>query len=198
MKKRREYFGSHAEEWDKNFTAEELEILSHLINSIEIKSGSRIVDLGCGTGILFDFLRRRVSESGIVIGIDFSTRMSKRAHRNFPFENCLPLNADAHNLPLKSDIFDLAISFAAFAHFTEHGKVIDEVARILKKNGRFHIIHLLGSQELARHHHYAGGPVALDHLPSRENMTKLFEDSRFGDIQIIDRPGLYHASGVRR
>jgi ubiquinone/menaquinone biosynthesis C-methylase UbiE len=197
MKKRREYFGSFAEEWDKNFTAEDLEILSDLINSIEIKSGDKIVDLGCGTGILFDLLRRKIGDSGIVVGIDFSSRMSKRARRNFPFDNCLPFNADAHNLPLKTNSFNLVISFAAFAHFTEHGKVIAEVSRILKKDGGFHIIHLLGSQELAKHHHYAGGPVAMDHLPPRENMIKLFENNQFGNIRLIDRPGLYHASGVK-
>lgn len=197
MKNRREYFGAHAEEWDKNFTAEELQILSDLINTIEIKSGYKIVDLGCGTGVLFDLLRRKVGGSGMVIGIDFSTRMAKRAHRNFPFENCHPLNADAHNLPLKSDSFNQVISFAAFAHFTEHGKVIEEVARILKKNGRLHIIHLLGSQELARHHHHAGGPVASDHLPPQENMIKLLKNNHFGEIQLVDRPGLYHACGVK-
>ena len=50
MDSRREYFDAFAEEWDKMFTAEDLEQLSHLIESFDIKEHDKIVDLGCGTG----------------------------------------------------------------------------------------------------------------------------------------------------
>ena len=72
MESRKEYFESFADEWDKNFTAEDLEILAFFLESFNIKVGHRIVDLGCGTGVLFDNLRRKVGPSGMVVGIDFS------------------------------------------------------------------------------------------------------------------------------
>jgi phosphatidylethanolamine/phosphatidyl-N-methylethanolamine N-methyltransferase len=133
MDERREYFESYADEWDKMFTAEDLEIVSFLLDSFKIKAGAKVVDLGCGTGVLFDFLRRRVGEEGLVVGIDFCYGMIKRARRNFPFGNIYEIDADAESLPLKNGAFDYAITFAAFAHFVNPQSVVNEVGRVLKQ-----------------------------------------------------------------
>lgn len=197
MDKRRAYFESMAEEWDKEFTAEDLDILSFLIGSFEIKSGSIVVDLGCGTGILFDMLRRKVGDDGMVIGVDYCTSMVKKAHLNFPFENVYEIDADAEKLPLMTDSADLAVCFATFAHFTDPLKVMNEVSRVLKSNGQFHIIHLLGSQELEDYHQKVGGPIANDRLPSSDDMNHLFKKADFINIRITDHPGLYVATGTK-
>jgi len=198
MDARREYFESSAEDWDKNFTAEDLEVLSHFLESFNVKKGDRIVDLGCGTGVLFDNLRRMVGPAGLVLGLDFSRHMARKAKRNFPFDNCLVIDADAHNIPLPDSAFDMVISFAAFAHFADKGRVISEVARILKPGRSFHILHLLGSKELVAHHHQAGGPVSMDHLPSGEELRKMLIDAHFDEITLTDHQGLYLASAVKR
>jgi ubiquinone/menaquinone biosynthesis C-methylase UbiE len=197
MDDRRKYFESFAEDWDKNFIAEDLEILSDVIKSFKIKTGWHVIDLGCGTGVLFDMLRRLVGPKGMVLGIDFATRMLQRARKNFPFDNCLVIDADAAQLPIKSETFDLAVSFASFPHFADHKSVMNEVARILKPGGSFHILHLLSSKELNSHHYTAGGPVAKDHLPPQEAMIRLFDQSHFLNVKITDHPGLYLASGIK-
>ncbi len=195
MDNRREYFESFADDWDKNFTAEDLEFLTFLIDTFNLKSGNRVVDLGCGTGVLFDIIRRRVGDSGMVVGVDFSSRMAHKALQNFPFRNCFAIDADVEQLPLQSGYFHLAVSFASFAHFAHPDRVIAEVARVLQPGAPFHIIHLLGSRELARHHHHAGGPVAHDVLPSADKMNEMFRSAGFDRIDIVDQHGLYHASG---
>jgi len=198
MESRKEYFESFADEWDKNFTAEDLEILAFFLESFNIKVGHRIVDLGCGTGVLFDNLRRKVGPSGMVVGIDFSRRMTHKAKLNFPFSNCMVIDADTENLPLKAGVFDKVISFAAFAHFTDKKKVIMEASRILKSGGALYILHLLGSRELENHHHQAGGPVAMDLLPPRERMIQILEEGQFINASIADQHGLYLASAIRK
>ncbi len=198
MESRREYFESFAEEWDKNFTAEDLEILSYQIDLFKIRVGGRVLDLGCGTGVLFDNLRRKVGASGLVVGVDFSGKMIHKARQNFPFDNCIVIGADAENLPLKAQIFDLVISFASFAHFADKRKVIMEASRILRPEGSLHILHLLGSKELENHHHQAGGPVAKDHLPPREKMMQMLAEGQFTGATITDHHGLYLASAVRK
>lgn len=197
MDSRREYFDAFAEEWDKMFTAEDLEQLSHLVESFDIKVNDKIVDLGCGTGVLFDLLRRRVGPKGLVVGVDLSEEMVKKAHKNFPFNNILEIDADAEMLPLKSDLFNVAISFAAFAHFTHQELVMEEAARILKKGSKFYIIHLLSSKELDSYHHEAGGPVAKDSIPPMDKMKEIFDQGRFVDVSITDHPGLYLAVGTK-
>lgn len=197
MNNRREYFDSFAEEWDKMFTAEDLEVLSFLIESFDIKQGDKVADLGCGTGVLFDLLRRRVGNEGLIVGVDFSPAMIHKARQNFPFENIVTIDADAEMLPLRSNWFDLAISFAAFAHFTNQELVMEEASRILKQGGKFYIIHLLSSKELETYHHHAGGPVAEDQIPPLETMKELFERGSFVNVKITDHPGLYLAIGTK-
>jgi len=107
------------------------------------------------------------------------------------------IDADAEMLPLKSGWFDVAISFASFAHFEHHELVMEEASRILKKDGKFYIIHLLSSKEFETYHHETGGPVAEDQIPPVEKMRELFERGHFVDVQITDHPGLYLAVGTR-
>jgi demethylmenaquinone methyltransferase/2-methoxy-6-polyprenyl-1,4-benzoquinol methylase len=197
MDERRKYFESYADDWDKMFTAEDLEILSFLIDSFDVKPGAKVIDLGCGTGVLFDIIRRKVGDRGMVVGVDFCTKMVKKARRNFPFTNIYEIDADVEFLPLKSNAFDYAVTFAAFAHFTDSKAVMEETSRVLKPGGAFHIIHLLGSKELEEHHQTVGGPVAEDHLPGREEMMNLFEHGHFINVKITDHPGLYLASGIK-
>ena len=113
---RKKYFEACADEWDKSFTAEDYEILSFLIDSFNISKKAKIADLGCGTGIMFDMLRRKVGSDGMIVGVDFSGRMVKKARQNFPFDNVYEVDGDVEDLPLQSGSFDMAISFAAFAH----------------------------------------------------------------------------------
>jgi demethylmenaquinone methyltransferase/2-methoxy-6-polyprenyl-1,4-benzoquinol methylase len=198
MDNRKKYFESYTDEWDKMFTSEDLEILSFLIDSFNIQTGTKVIDLGCGTGILFDMLRRKVGKDGMVVGVDFCPKMVRKARQNFPFETISEIDADVENLPLKECIFDCAISFAAFAHFTDFRKVMQEVARVLKSGGLFHIVHLMSSKELDDYHHKAGGPVANDQLPSDEDMMALFNHGNFTNAKITDHPGLYLASAAKK
>lgn len=197
MDERKSYFESCADDWDKMFTAEDLEILSFLIDSFNIKEGSKVVDLGCGTGVLFDMMRRKTGPEGMVVGVDFSSRMVRRARKNFPFRNVYEVDGNVEELPLKADTFDYAVSFAAFAHFANPRKVVEEVSRVLKTGGQFHIIHLLSSKELEEYHHEVGGPVANDHLLSREDMMAVLERGQFINVKITDHPGLYLTTAVK-
>ena len=70
------HYDQLAAEWDLRFTAEDLEFLTFKVDQFGVKKGMDILDLGCGTGILFDILRRRVGKSGTVTGIDFSLEMA--------------------------------------------------------------------------------------------------------------------------
>jgi demethylmenaquinone methyltransferase/2-methoxy-6-polyprenyl-1,4-benzoquinol methylase len=93
------FFDQLAAEWDLMFTAEDLERLEHLVAGLDVAEGMQILDLGCGTGILFDLIRRRVGDSGSVTGVDFSLLMAERALRNFPFPNVNVIDADASMMP---------------------------------------------------------------------------------------------------
>ena len=191
-----EFFDRLAAEWDLHFTAEDLERLSHIIDTLGVEKGMNVLDLGCGTGVLFDMIRRRVGEEGTVSGVDFSIQMAKLAHRNFPFPNVNVVDADASALPFRNSTFDMGISFSAFPHFTDQQGTLVEVDRVLKPGAPFYILHLISSDELSAMHSQIGGPVEKDKLPGAEKMRKMFDTSSFTDVKIEDHPGLYVASAV--
>ncbi len=188
-----EFFDALAAEWDFNFTAEDLERLQRIVDRLEIKEGMTVLDLGCGTGILFDMVRRKVGKSGSITGVDFSFQMAQKAHRNFPFDNVNVVDADAINLPFADSTFDAAVAFASFPHFSDQKRAVEETHRVLKNDGPFYIIHLSSSKELSEVHQRVGGVVERDQLPPEEQMTAILNDGKFRDVSIEDHPGLYLA-----
>ena len=194
--KHQHFFDSLAAEWDLMFTTEDIERLSHLVDGLGMTEGMNILDLGCGTGILFDMLRRRIGQNGSVTGVDFSIEMAQKAHRNFPFANVNVINADATVLPFTDSIFDMAVAFSAFPHFSDQQKAIDETHRVLKPQARFYIIHLISSKELSRLHRAIGGIVEHDEIPPETKLREMLNTSKFIDVTIEDHPGLYLATAV--
>ncbi len=193
---KKKFFDQIAPHWDLSFTAEDFERLPRVLDTLPIRPGMSILDLGCGTGIMFDYLRRKVGNSGSVVGIDLSSKMALKARQNFPFENIDILAAEAGHLPFAESVFDMAIAFSAFPHFTDQQKAISEAHRVLRKGAPLYIIHLLSSRELAEVHHRAGGAVEHDCLPSKEDLHRMLSAGGFTDISIDDQPSLYLASAV--
>ncbi len=92
-------------------------------------AGQRVLDLGCGDGIL----TARLAEAGAdVLGIDSSPDMVAAA-RGRGIDAVL---ADAHELPFKRE-FDAVFSNAALHWMTQPDRVIAGVGRVLKPGGRF-------------------------------------------------------------
>ena len=194
--KHQAFFDLLAAKWDLAFTAEDLERLSHVVDSLEVRKEMDILDLGCGTGILFDMLRRKVGESGSITGVDFSIEMAQMAHRNFPFANVNVVDADAAILPFADSSFDMVVAFSAFPHFSNQQRVIDETHRVLKPKSRFYIIHLVSSRELSELHHEIGGAVEHDEIPPEAKLRKMLNSGKFTDVKIDDQPGRYLASAI--
>jgi len=194
--KHQAFYDQLAAEWDLEFTAVDLEFLSHLVDRLPVSESMHILDLGCGTGVLFDMLRRRVTKSGSVTGVDFSFQMAETAHRNFPFSNVNVVDADAVQLPFADSSFDMAVAFSAFPHFSDQQKALDETHRVLKPHARFYIIHLASSKELSEIHQKIGGVLENDEIPPATRLHEMFDNSDFGDVSIEDHPGLYLASAT--
>ncbi len=102
-----------------------------LVDLLAPKAGERILDLGCGTGVLTAVIAERGAE---VFGIDRSPEMVAQAKSKFPaleFEV-----VDATQMKFAAD-FDAVFSNAVLHWIPEAEKVIAGVARALKPGGRF-------------------------------------------------------------
>jgi ubiquinone/menaquinone biosynthesis C-methylase UbiE len=93
---------------------------------IENPLHGRILDLGCGTGLLADFLQRKI------YGVDISFQMVKRAK---PKE--LVVEADIDFLPFRNSVFDVVLSFTSLQNLPSLDYIFEEVRRVLKGNCPF-------------------------------------------------------------
>jgi len=99
--------------------------------------GKRVLDLSCGEGYNTRVLARRGAK---VVGVDFSRKMIELASQREKDEK-LGIDyyvSDAANLrEFRSGYFDLVTCFMALMDIERYEDAISEVARVLKKNGRF-------------------------------------------------------------
>ena len=105
-----------------------------LIGNIE---GERVLDLACGEGYNTRILAKKGAK---VTGVDFSERMIEKAReketeQNLGITYIASDAADLKDLPSKS--FDLVTCFMSLQDIENYKKAISEVARVLKKKGRF-------------------------------------------------------------
>lgn len=94
----------------------------------------RGLDLGCGDGILTDVLLDEVGQRDLV-GIDLDP-LETTAARRYPFYSAVhTCSADA--IPEPAASFDFVVSNSVLEHVPPLEGAIAEVARLLKKGGRF-------------------------------------------------------------
>jgi demethylmenaquinone methyltransferase/2-methoxy-6-polyprenyl-1,4-benzoquinol methylase len=194
---KKEYFDKYAHKWDQICHSGTEDRLEKLIRSFKLKKGSQVLDLGCGTGVLFPHILKSIGKKGRLFGVDFSPKMLMEAKSKYQKENIVLICAPAEKLPFLTGSFDCVIAFASFPHFESKAKALAEISRVLKKRGKVFIAHLLGRKELREHHRLSGGVVCQDVLPAEKALRKMLRNKGFKRIVIMDRPSLYVACGVK-
>ncbi len=94
------------------------------------------VDLGCGTGDLLESMRAHAAK---VIGVDSSPRMLEEARKRFQDTgNAIEIRlGEIEHLPLSDGEADFGVLSLVLQYLANPSEAVAEVARILKKNGRF-------------------------------------------------------------
>ncbi len=187
---RRAFFDAHAHGWEeRGYPADVRGRLEVLVDCFGIEPGEKILDVGCGEGVLVPYLLERLGPSGFVVELDNSLEMLKDAARKSARQiQCVW--AGVETLPLVDADFDRVICFASFPHFANPVKALKQIHRVLKSAGTLVIAHLLSRDEIARHH--AKSTVVLgDELPEEAAMRELMTQTGFCVRRLEDRPGRY-------
>lgn len=122
------------------------------VAALALSAGDTVVEIGCGTGLNFEYLCRAVGSDGRVIGVDLTDQMLRqareRAERN-GWSNVELVQADAATYEFPSRVDGVLSSFA-LTLIPEYEQVIDKGARALKPGKRFALLDLRRPETLPR------------------------------------------------
>lgn len=171
-----EFFDSTAEHWSPQLSKKEELILWNLSERIRKQTAASdlILDVGCGTGILFPFLQQRK-----FIGFDFSIAMIQRAQLRGSPDLVGLVAADAHEFPFKDSSFGHIVFLSVIPHFDDKAQVFRESHRILKNKGSLSVVHFQPAARINDIHSKVGGPIAHDHLPDIEELGDTLSGNGF-------------------
>ncbi len=113
-----------------------------IVERTNLSKGEKGLDLCTGTGSVAMELAKPVGEDGLVVGLDFSRGMLKKAKKKakkFQIDHLHLVQANASQLPFKGSSFQGVTCSHAFYELKgeERAIAISEVARVLRGGGRF-------------------------------------------------------------
>ena len=185
-----EFFDRCAPWWDEDMIRNEVTITTILDNG-GIKGGMDVLDVACGTGVLFpDYLKRGVNS---VTGIDISPEMAKIAASKFPEVRVICGDVEETKFDKQ---FDAVMVYNAFPHFPNPAGLIEALARVVKPGGRLSVAHSMSREQLQQHHRGRASKVSIDLIHEKE-LAALF--APFFDVDvIISNDRMYQVAGTRR
>ena len=188
-----EFFDRCAPTWDAEMIKSDV-IIDRILDNAEVGSDMDILDVACGTGVMFDYYLRRGVAS--VTGIDIAPEMAKIAREKYAHEDRVQVicgDVEEYAFDRK---FDRIVVYNAFPHFPHPKRLIKLLAGLLKENGRLTVAHGMSREAIDNHHSGAASKVS-NGLMSVESLKRIF-DSHFEVEVTVSNRHMYQVRGVKR
>ena len=105
-----------------------------------IAPGERVLEVGCGSGVVLRDVARKVAPGGAAVGLDLSLALLEVARRLAEEEGLGGLielrEGDARSLPFGDGELDAALAVTTLVHVPEAERAIAELVRVVRPGGR--------------------------------------------------------------
>lgn len=185
------FFDACAPTWDAGMVRAE-PVISAILDGARVSAGKTVLDVACGTGVLFpDYLARGVSR---VTAIDLSPAMCAIAREKAAGKPITVLcgDATAHDFSAQ---FDCVVVYNAFPHFPDSGRALAALARLVAPGGTLTVAHGMSRARLARHHSGSANAVSIT-LPPVEALAALLPVG-FTPLVQCDGESMYQLTAQR-
>jgi len=128
------FFDAHAaaDEYDVFTPQANVRLIEAFVRLSALPRGARVADLGCGSGVFTELLRRTGYAS---VGLDISPKLVALGRSKYPGLELI--EGDAENLPFASGSLDGVLLSGLVHHFPDPRRLATETRRVLKTGGRF-------------------------------------------------------------
>jgi SAM-dependent methyltransferase len=121
-------------------TPAQIRLRRRFLRFVPIRAGQRVLEVGCGTGVVMRDLAALVGPRGAVVGVDPSRGMVETARalaRRHPLKSRMRWRlAPGSALPFAADRFDAALAVTVLLHVADPAAVVAEMVRVTRPGGR--------------------------------------------------------------
>ncbi len=136
--------GDYDQHWMQRVIFEPVQRTVLKLAAEQVPQPDAILDVGCGTGRLLGLAQRRFPGAKL-FGVDAAIEMVRQAQTSHPDGAIRFQQAVAEELPFPDASFDLVFSTMTFHHWSDQGRGIAEVARVLRPGGRWLLAEFVAS-----------------------------------------------------
>ena len=175
------FFDRLAPGWDGSMIRSDT-IIGTILDNAGVGEGKHVLDVACGTGVLFpDYLKRNVAS---ITAIDISPEMAKIAGGKYPGENITVLCGDVEETTFDKK-FDCIMVYNAFPHFPDPEKLIRVLSGLLVPGGTLTVAHGMSRTAIDRHHEGSASRVSMG-LMHEDALAAIFQKHLTVTVKISD------------
>jgi ubiquinone/menaquinone biosynthesis C-methylase UbiE len=127
----------------RGHTAGYLRVVGNLIDATELRPGERVLEVGCGTGVLDRWLARRTGRANRIMGVDINAYLLREAAMLVQREGLADTiefrQGNAENLPFADEHFGVVMS-STVIQWADADRMLAEMVRVTKPGGRVAVI----------------------------------------------------------
>lgn len=125
---------------ERGRTPSHVRLRRRFLRFVPIQSGQRVLEVGCGSGVVVRDLATIVGARGQVVGVDTSRAAVKAAAllaRKHPRRGRMRWrHASGAALPFAADRFDVTLAITVLLHVADPAAVVREMVRVTRPGGR--------------------------------------------------------------